>query len=114
LSDHEKRAWRFYLDDMIACAEKVIAYAEGFDQAGFIASALHYDATLRNLELIGEAATHIPGTVRAAHPKIPWRLAIAPRNQLILGVDDDVLWTIIRDDVPVLLAQLRALKADSK
>jgi uncharacterized protein with HEPN domain len=53
----------------------------------------------------------------AAHPQIPWRLAIATRNQLIhgyLGVDDDVLWTIIRDDVPVLLAQLRALKADSK
>lgn len=117
MSDHEKRAWRFYLDDMIACAEKVIAYAEGFDEMGFIASALHYDATLRNLELIGEAAAHIPDSVRAAHPQVPWRLAIATRNQLIhgyLGIDNDVLWTIIRDDVPALLAQLRALKADSK
>ena len=28
--------------------------------------------------------------------------------------DDDVLWTIVRDDVPTLLGQLRALKADSK
>ena len=45
---------------MIGFAERVLAYTDGFDQAGFEASRLNYDATLRNLELIGEAATHIP------------------------------------------------------
>ena len=48
-------------------AEKVIVYTEGLDQAGFEASGMTYDATLRNLELIGEAATHIPDEVRTAH-----------------------------------------------
>ena len=32
-----QRAWRFYVDDMIAFAEPVIAYADGLDQAGFVA-----------------------------------------------------------------------------
>jgi len=44
-----------------------------------------------------------------------WRLLIATRNRLIhgyLGLDDDVLWSIIEDDVPALLVQLRALKAE--
>jgi uncharacterized protein with HEPN domain len=87
----EAREWRFYLDDMITRAEKVIVYTEGLDQARFTGSGLNYDATLRNLELIGEAATHIPGEVRTANPLIPWRQIIATRNRLIhgyLGIDD--------------------------
>lgn len=113
MSDASQREWRFYLDDMIDFAGKVLAYTNGLDQAGFVASGLTYDATLRNLELIGEAATHIPEEVRAAHPEIPWRMIIATRNRLIhgyLGIDDDTLWSIIRDDVPELLPQLKALK----
>ena len=107
------REWRFYLDDMIAFAQKVETYTDGLDQAGFIADGLTYDATLRNLELIGEAATHIPDEVRAAHPDITWRMIIATRNRLIhayLGIDDDTLWSIIHDDIPALLMALQSLK----
>ena len=39
---------------MIAFAGNVLAYTEGLDQAGFVASGLTYDATLRNLELGGK------------------------------------------------------------
>ncbi len=35
MSDSAQREWRFYLDDMIEFAGKVIAYTEGLDQAGF-------------------------------------------------------------------------------
>lgn len=94
MSDASSRAWRFYLDDMIGFLERVQIYTEGFDQSGFVTSGLNYDATLRNLELAGEAATHIPEEVRIAHPGVPWRQIIATRNRLIhgyLGVDKDGL-----------------------
>lgn len=110
------REWRFYLDDMIGFAEKALAYTDGFDQAAFEASALTYDATLRNLELIGEAATHIPDAVRKQHPEIPWRLIVATRNRLIhgyLGIDNDTVWSIIQDELPVLLQRLEAMRAVS-
>ena len=116
MSDSTQREWRFYLDDMVGFAEKVIAYTNGLDQAGFVVSGLNYDATLRNLELIGEAATHVPEAVRVANPQIPWRLIIATRNRLIhgyLGIDNDTLWSIIRSDVPALLPRIRALKNQS-
>ncbi|MBV9290262.1 MAG: DUF86 domain-containing protein [Hyphomicrobiales bacterium] len=71
MSDDRGRPWRFYLDDMIGFAEKVVAYARGFDQAGFIGSGPNYDAALRNLELIGEAAIHLPDSIRAVHARIP-------------------------------------------
>lgn len=113
MSDAAPREWRFYLDDMIGFAEKVIAYTQGLDQDSFVSSALNYDATLRNLELIGEAATHIPDEIRQANPQIPWRLIIATRNRLIhgyLGIDNDTLWSIIRGDILALLPALIALK----
>lgn len=109
-----EREWRFYLDDMISFVGKVLAYSNGLDQDGFVASGLTYDATLRNLELLGEAATHIPAQIRDANTAIPWRQLIATRNRLIhgyLGVDNDTVWSIIRDDIPVLLPQLQKLKA---
>jgi len=114
MSDAASREWRFYLDDMIEFAEKVIAYTDGLDQARFVAGGLNYDATVRNLELIGEAATHIPETVRTENPQIPWRQVIATRNRLIhgyLGIDNDTLWSIVRDDILPLLDKHVALKA---
>lgn len=72
MSDASQREWRFYLDDMIDFAGKVLTYTNGLDQAGFVAIELTYDATLRNLELIGEAANRrIPDEVRAGQPDIP-------------------------------------------
>ena len=113
MSEPVGREWRFYIDDMIAFAEKVVAYTNGLDQQAFVASGLVYDATLRNLELIGEAATHLPDDVRVAHPQVPWRLVVATRNRLIhgyLGIDNDTLWSIVVSDVPALLPRLRTVK----
>ena len=107
------REWHFYLDDMIGFVENVLNYVAGFDQAKFEATGLNYDATVRNLELIGETATHIPDEIRDSHPAIPWRMIIATRNRLIhgyLGIDNDTLWSIIQDDIPALLHELRKLK----
>ena len=112
MSEPFVREWRFYIADMIGFAEKVLAYTDGMDQETFIASQLNYDATIRNLELIGEAATHVPDDIRKANPDIPWRLIIATRNRLIhgyLGIDNDTLWSIIQTDIPSLVPKLRKL-----
>lgn len=108
------REWRFYIGDMIAFSEKVLAYTREMEQSRFEQSGLNYDGTLRNLELIGEAATHIPEHVRQFASQIDWRRIVATRNRLIhgyLGIDNDTLWSIIQTDVPVLLRNLNALKA---
>jgi uncharacterized protein with HEPN domain len=107
------REWRFYVDDMVAFAEKVLSYTAGMDQSAFVANGLVFDATVRNLELIGEAATHVPAAVRQAHPQVPWRMIIATRNRLIhayLGIDNDTLWSIVATDVPVLLPMLHEVR----
>ena len=109
-ADRPPREWRFYIVDMIEFAEKVLAYTKGVDQDTLVADPLRYDAVLRNLELIGEAATHIPGHVRAAHPDVPWRAIVGLRNRLAHGyltVSDRVVWTTIQEAVPSLVPSLR-------
>ena len=92
---------------------RVTLGTDGFDQDRFVASGLNYDATLRNLELIGEAANHIPEAIRATMPQIQWRQIIAVRNRVAhgyLGLDNDTLWSIICEDVPALIVELGKLK----
>lgn len=113
MSEWIAREWRFYVNDMTSFAENVLVYTRGLSQADFVLNRLVFDATLRNLELIGEAATHIPEDVRKNHQEIPWRMIIATRNKLIhgyLGIDDDILWSIVRDDIPALLPLLKSLQ----
>jgi hypothetical protein len=80
MSERTARAWQFYIDDMVTFSTKVLAYVDGLDQAAFVADERTFDATLRNLELLGEAASHVPDHARTAHPEVPWRMIIATRN----------------------------------
>lgn len=105
----DQREWHFYIRDMLEFAEKVMLYTAGLDQDRFVNSGLTYDATVRNLELIGEAATHVPDDIKENYSQIPWRLIVATRNRLIhgyLGIDQDTLWSIIQTDIPSLHIQL--------
>lgn len=75
---------------------------------------MRYDAILRNLELIGEAATHVPEALRAMAPEVPWRQIVATRNRVAhayLGISAETVWSILRDDLPALGLALRALLA---
>lgn len=108
-----EREWQLYLTDMLQFAQHGMQYTEGFDQERFVASGLNYDATLRKLELIGEAANQTPVEVRDSMPQIPWRQVIATRNRIAhgyIGLDNDTLWSIIQEDVPTLIKLLEEVR----
>ena len=98
---------------MIGFCKRILTFTQQTNRVEFVDNAMRHDATLRNIELVGEAATHMPASVRRAHPKSPWRMIIATRNQPIhgyVGLDDDVLWSIVQTDNPTLLINLCLLK----
>ena len=67
----------------------------------------------RDVDLdIGEAANRLGEDLEAPHPTIPWRQMAGMRNRLIHGYDDvdaSILWRIINDDLPKLLAQVESI-----
>jgi uncharacterized protein with HEPN domain len=69
-------------------------------------------ATLRCLEIVGEAASHIPESVRRQHPQIPWPQIIGTRNRLVHGydlVDYDIIWSTVTEDLPPLITELQKI-----
>ena len=111
-AEPQEREWYFYVQDMLEFGERALTYTDGLDQSEFTADSRTYDATLRNIELIGEAATHIPEDVRESNPEIPWRDIIGVRNRLAHGylhISNSVVWSIVQDAIPELLPQLRRL-----
>jgi uncharacterized protein with HEPN domain len=70
------REWRLYVEDMRDCCARIAEYTEGLSREEFEKTRLVYDATLRNLELIGEAARQVPEEARAKAPDVPWRRVV--------------------------------------
>jgi uncharacterized protein with HEPN domain len=64
---------------------------------------------VRLLEIVGEAAGRVPAEECTRHPDIAWAEIIGLRNRLTNGydsVDFDILWQIVTDDLPPLIAAL--------
>ena len=109
---HHDRTRRFFLHEMIEFCERIRDYTAGYEKAAFIEDSLVYDATIRNLELIGDAAGHVSQSFRDRYPDVPWQEIVGLRNRLIHGyesIDNDNIWWLVRDVVPKLLPALRDL-----
>lgn len=64
------RNWLFYLEDVVESVQKIRRYTEGLTFAEFRSQDLIVDAVVRNLEIIGEAAKHLPAEATALMPDV--------------------------------------------
>lgn len=97
------RDWTFYLEDILNSASKVLIYTRGMTLEAFRADTMVFDAVIRNLEIIGEAAKHLPDEAKAAMPDIEWAKAAAFRDVIAhhyFGLDIGIVWDIVENKVP--------------
>ncbi len=109
------RSWELFLRDMLEAARRVIRYTSGRDRDGFLADEMAYDATVRNLEVLGEAAKKIPEAVCGEHPEVDWRGIAGLRDvvaHVYFALDDATLWRIVRSDIPQLIEHLERIERD--
>jgi uncharacterized protein with HEPN domain len=86
--------------------------SEGLDENAFCHDRLRRAATLRNLEIIGEASRRLSEGIKSAHPHVPWVDMLGLRNLLIHAydrVDLKEIWIITQVDVPKLIESLRSI-----
>jgi len=106
------RNWRFRLEDINDALDSISEYVENLDYAAWVRDKKTVDAVIRNLEIIGEAATHVPNEIQEQYADIPWYQMKAMRNILIheyFGVDREVLWRTIQDDIPPLKRKIQKM-----
>jgi uncharacterized protein with HEPN domain len=101
-----------YLEHMLEAIARIRRYVGRKRRAGFLRDALLQDAVIRNIEIIGEAASRVSPEFAARHAKIPWRDIVGMRHRLIHGylkVNLETVWKVVERDLPALAPKLRAL-----
>ena len=107
-----KRSFELYLDDILTSISRIEDYAKDFSLDTFAKDQKTIDAVVRNLEIIGEAARNIPEDYKEEHSHLPWGEMMSMRNKVIheyFGVDINILWQTIQEDLPKLKDQLNDL-----
>ena len=107
-----ERDERVYLSHMLAAAQTAVAYLGDRSMEALAEDQMRVDATVRQLEILGEAASQVSDDFRSDHPQIPWRKAVATRNVLIhdyASVLPSIVWTTVTVDLPALIEALQGM-----
>ncbi len=107
-----KREYSLFLKDILEAIERIERFMgettfEAFSQDDLLSSAV-----VRQLEIIGEAAKHLPAAVRNRYPDIPWSSMARMRDWLLHGywtVDNEIVWRVIKEELPALKPKLREI-----
>ena len=106
------RQWRLRVEDILDAIAKIERYVEGLTFEQFHTDDKTVDAVVRNLEIIGEAVRHLSASQEGLPSETPWADIAGMRNILIheyFGVDLNIIWHTIVEDLPKLKAQVQGL-----
>jgi uncharacterized protein with HEPN domain len=101
------------LRHMLDNAMEAVELIRGKSRPGLDTNRVLSLALVRLLEIVGEAANRVTTATRLQYPNIPWSQIVSLRNRLIHGYDTinlDILWKILTDDLPPMIAQLKRIK----
>ena len=101
-----------YLDDVQTACERVNKFTWGMSFEDFMRDDRTYHATLRNLEIIGEAIKNISDETKAKFPQVKWRKIAGFRDIVAydyFGVSDEIVWDVIQNEIPLLTKQIQEI-----
>lgn len=107
-----KKTNQFYLDDIVKAIKTIEKYTLQINFKLFRQDQMRHDASIRQLEIIGEAANKLSKDFAKNNPNFPLKQAIEMRNFLIHGYDEIDLkkvWKTIQKDLPDLKFQLKEI-----
>ncbi len=110
-----KREYADYLQDIVDHAEKATRFVQDISFDAFSANDEKVFAVVRALEVIGEAARHIPKSLRDKYPAVPWQQVTGMRDKITheyFSIDLEVVWRTIHEDLPILLATVTQMRND--
>ncbi len=109
MNEKDKIRIRHILDAIAEIEE----YTQSFTEEKFIEHRLVRNATVRQFEIIGEAANALSPEFTADYPDIPWRILVDFRNVLIhqyFGVNFKQVFKVIQEELPELKINLLQIK----
>ncbi len=107
---------KLYIDDIIDSINAIEIYLVRLNYNDFIENRMVYSATIRELEIIGEAAGKLSESLKEDYPNIDYRTIKDFRNVLAheyFGVDMEIVWLIATEKVTVLKEEIQKIDISS-
>ncbi len=107
-----KRKAYLYIKDMIDSITKIQEFTINMDFTEFVNDDKTASAVIRKVEIIGEAVKQMPKEIIVRFPEIPWSSMAKMRDKIIHfyhGVDYEVIWRVINEDLPELKPKLEKI-----
>ena len=101
-----------YVGHMLDMAGKAVSKTRGLSREAYDADENLRLALIHLIQVIGEAARQVSREFSGTHPEIPWADIIGMRHKVVhdyLGVDEDIVWQVAKEDLPELVAALKPL-----
>jgi len=105
------------LEDINESIRKIEKYTHGVNFDKFSKDEQMIDAVVRNLSIIGEAVRNIPKEIKVKNPNVAWNEIKGMRNKVIheyFGIDEEILWKTVQEDIQVFKKQIAKLLRDIK
>jgi uncharacterized protein with HEPN domain len=102
------------IEDMWEAVRRVERYTEGLSLEDFLSDEKTVDAVVRNLQVIGEAASRLPEEVRLRASQIDWHKVVGLRHRVVheyFGVDLQLVWQVLLSHLPILKTVLETLRS---
>lgn len=106
------RDWRLRIEDILECIAKIERYTTGATYKQFALDDKTVDAVIRNLTIIGEAASHVPEEICHRFSELPWEKMRGMRNVVVheyFGVSLGIIWQTAKTDLPPLTEPLQRI-----
>ena len=104
-----RRGMKLYFQDIQGSIRKIEKYTSGVDFKKFSKDEQIIDAVVRNFSVIGEAVENIPQEIKVKNPDVAWKEIKGMRNKIVheyFGVDEEILWKTVQDDLPIFKKQI--------
>jgi len=110
-----KRSLYLFICDILENIELIEKSVNNMVKEEFESNKDNIDATIRRIEVIGEAVKNLPGSFREKHSNVPWKDIAGMRDVIIHGyfrVDLDIVWKVIKKDFPDLKGKILRIKQE--
>jgi uncharacterized protein with HEPN domain len=97
---------------ILEAISEIESYLSNCDHGDFLDSSLIRNATLMQVQIVGEATSHIGTALKNAFPEVEWKQIKSTRNIIAheyFGIDFEIIWNIAFYKLPVFKGQIRQI-----
>ncbi len=112
MNEKDDIAFIEHILDSIGAIEE---FSKGMDKKDLVSNRLKQSALVREIEIIGEAVKNISVSIKSKHPEVEWKDIAGTRDKMIhhyFGVDLNVVWNIIKKNIPELKGKIEKIKEE--